>query len=99
MAVASAPDASIRTCRHSKCMRMRRGRARTLASAGALLALALLPSPAQAHGGPIAPVASSYLAKITGVPRGIVAKVIDADQSMWLAAAARDTVLVLDYRG
>jgi len=64
----------------------------------ALLAMAAAPGVAQAHG-PVAPVASSYLAKITSVPARLDAKVVDGDQLMWLRAAGGETVVVLDYRG
>lgn len=65
---------------------------------GALIALATLPSVADAHG-PVAPVASSYLARVNGTPAGLEAQVVDGDQRMWLRVAASRTVVVLDYRG
>jgi hypothetical protein len=65
---------------------------------GALLALGALPAAAQAHG-PIAPVASAYLAKIHQVPAGIDAKVVDGDLRMWMRVPADETVIVVDYRG
>jgi hypothetical protein len=65
---------------------------------GALLVVMLFPAAAQAHG-PIAPVASSYEARITHVPLGVEAKVVDADQSMWLRTKRASEVIVLDYRG
>jgi hypothetical protein len=74
-----------------------------LAPAALLLGLALLglgafPRAAQAHG-PIAPVASSYFAKVLQVPAGLDAKIVDGDQRMWLQVAPDQTVVVLDYRG
>jgi len=80
----------------SKCV----ARVAAVAAAATMLAVALFPVAALAHG-PVAPVASSYLAKITAVPEGLTAKVIDADQSMWLQVrpSATTVVLVLDYRG
>ena len=66
--------------------------------AAALLSLAATPGPAQAHG-PVAPVASSYLARIGRVPAGLDAKAVDGDQRMWLKVAPDETVVVLDYRG
>jgi hypothetical protein len=69
--------------------------------AGLLAALSaglLLPAAAQAHG-PIAPVASSYLAKPTVVPAGLEAKAVDGDLRMWLQVPPNRTVIVLDYRG
>ena len=74
---------------------------RRLVVAGLLLAvsaLAVFPGVAAAHG-PIAPVASSYLARIGGTPAGIDAKVLDGDQRMWLSVPATKTIVVLDYRG
>ena len=65
---------------------------------GSLLALAVSPRTAQAHG-PVAPVASSYFAKPLQAPRGLEAKVIDGDLRMWLRVPANATVVVLDYRG
>lgn len=69
-----------------------------LALAGVLVAVAAFPPGAGAHG-PVAPVASSYLAKVGRVPAGLEAKVVDGDLRMWLRVVARLTVVVLDYRG
>ena len=55
------------------------------------------PACAEAHG-PVAPVASGYLARVTSAPAGVEAKVVDGDQRMWLRALAGNTVVVLDYR-
>lgn len=63
-----------------------------------LLAAAATPAPASAHG-PVAPLASSYRAKISAVPAGLDAKVVDGDLRMWLRVPAGDTVVVLDYTG
>lgn len=60
--------------------------------------LAALPATADAHG-PIAPVASSYLARISHVPSGLDAEVVDGDLRMWLRVPSNETVVVLDYRG
>jgi hypothetical protein len=68
------------------------------AVAMALLGLAAAPDAAVAHG-PVAPAASSYLAKIGQVPVGPSAKIVDGDQRMWLRVPAGQTVVVLDYRG
>jgi len=72
---------------------------------GAIIALlavfaatAAAPAPASAHG-PVAPLASSYLARISTVPTGLDAKVVDADQRMWLHVRSGETVVVLDYSG
>jgi hypothetical protein len=57
------------------------------------------PAAAAAHG-PANPLASSYLARATAVPRGIEAKTVDGDQRMWLRVSpSRSVVVVLDYRG
>jgi hypothetical protein len=64
----------------------------------ALAALTAFPASAQAHG-PVAPVASSYYAKVLQLPAGLDAKVVDGDQRMWLAVPPDRTLVVLDYRG
>jgi hypothetical protein len=61
-------------------------------------ALGAFPTVAGAHG-PIAPIASSYLARIGAVPPGLQAKVVDGDQRMWLRVPRSDVVVILDYRG
>jgi hypothetical protein len=63
-----------------------------------IAALVALPGTAAAHG-PIAPIATDYLARVGQVPDGLRAQVIDGDQGLWLKAPARQTVVVLDYRG
>jgi hypothetical protein len=77
-----------------------RGSRRTwpIAVLGLLLALGAFPAAAQAHG-PIAPVASSYFAKILQLPAGLDAKVVDGDLRMWLRVPPDKTVVILDYRG
>jgi hypothetical protein len=64
----------------------------------AVLALVSAPGQAAAHG-PVAPVATSYLARIGQVPAGLDAKVVDGYVRMWLSVPAAETVVVLDYRG
>jgi hypothetical protein len=59
---------------------------------------AAYPGAAAAHG-PVAPVASSYLAKVQNAPAGFDAKVVDGDQQMWLRVRPAVTVVVLDYTG
>jgi hypothetical protein len=73
-------------------------RATVTALVGALVALGGFPGVAQAHG-PVAPIATSYLARVDRVPAGLDAKVVDGDLRMWLRAAPSTTVVVLDYRG
>ena len=69
-----------------------------LASVCAIVALAAFPGGAAAHG-PVAPAASSYFAKVLGIPAGVHAKVVDGDLRMWLNVPARETLVVVDYRG
>jgi hypothetical protein len=69
-----------------------------LAVAGAIAALGIVPAAAQAHG-PVAPIASSYQARVDRAPPGLDARVVDGDQRMWLRVAHGKTVVVLDYRG
>lgn len=69
-----------------------------LAILGALTASGAVPAAARAHG-PVAPIATSYLAKVGRLPGGLDAQIIDGDQRMWLRTAPRSTVVVLDYRG
>jgi hypothetical protein len=72
---------------------------RILCCALALLgALVLFPGAASAHG-PVAPVASSYLAEVRSVPAGVDAKIVDGDQRLWLSVKGSATVVVLDYQG
>ena len=78
------------TIRPRSAARVRRG---TLV---ALAVMAALPDIAAAHG-PVAPVATSYLAKVSSVPAGIEAKVIDGYVRLWLRVPPDQTVVVLDY--
>jgi hypothetical protein len=66
--------------------------------AAALLVLAVLPATAAAHG-PVAPVATAYLARIHSVPRGLQAKIVDGYVRMWLRVPADVAVTVPDYQG
>jgi hypothetical protein len=70
----------------------------TLALAAAWLAAEAFPGVAEAHG-PIAPIATSYRAKVSRLPAGVDAKVVDGDQRLWVRVAPSETVVVLDYRG
>lgn len=69
-----------------------------MASLAALAVLGVSPAPALAHG-PVAPVATAYLARIQGVPAGLRAKVVDGYVRMWLSVPADDLVEVIDYDG
>jgi hypothetical protein len=70
---------------------------RVLALAGALAALALFPAVAAAHA-PIAPIATSYQARVSSAPADLDAKVVDGDQAMWLSVRGL-VVVVFDYKG
>jgi hypothetical protein len=64
------------------------------------ISVALCASPATAEGhGPVAPAATSYLARVGKVPGGIDAKVVDGYLRMWLRVPPSETLVVLDYRG
>lgn len=76
----------------------RPARTAALAIGVATVAIGVLPDAAQAHG-PIAPAASSYFAKVLGLPPGLDAKVVDGDLRMWLRVPASETLVVVDYRG
>jgi hypothetical protein len=60
--------------------------------------VAVFPPAAEAHG-PVAPIATSYVARIGQLPPGVEAKVVDGDQRLWLRVSPDETVVVLDYRG
>lgn len=77
---------------------MARGWAVAVALVGALLGVGGFPSAARAHG-PVAPIASSFEARVTLRPAGLEAKAIDGDQRMWLRVAPSESVVILDYRG
>ena len=64
----------------------------------AVVAAGISPAAAQAHG-TVDPAASSYEARVSEVPEGTDAKVVDGDLRMWMTASPRTTVTVLDYRG
>jgi hypothetical protein len=64
-----------------------------------VMVMALLwPASALAHG-PVDPAASRYQARISSLPPGTTAQVIDGDQRMWLKVSPSTTVVVLDYQG
>jgi hypothetical protein len=67
----------------------------TLAGVGCLT---LAPSVASAHG-PVAPVATSYVARVRTAPPGLHAEIVDGYVRMWLRVAQQQRVVVLDYRG
>jgi hypothetical protein len=72
------------------------------ASVALLLAFAgagLLAGRASAHAGLTAPAATSYLARISSVPAGVEAKVVDGDQRLWLRVPPGRTLVVTGLRG
>jgi hypothetical protein len=76
-----------------------RVRRATLALGAALLAAVLLPSSASAHVGRVAPAATDYLARISSVPPGLEARIVDGDQALWMRAKPSLTVVVTGLRG
>jgi hypothetical protein len=65
----------------------------------ALVVVGALPGRAAAHSGLTAPAATSYRAEISTVPEGLVAKVVDGDQRLWLRVPPQLTVTVVGMRG
>ncbi len=49
----------------------------------------LMPGVASAHVGRTLPVATNFLARVTGSVPGVQAKALDGDQTLWLRAPAR----------
>jgi hypothetical protein len=70
-----------------------------LALATALLVAALLPSVAAAHVGRTPPAATDYLARITTLPVGLTARIVDGDEAIWMRAKPSLTVIVTGLRG
>jgi hypothetical protein len=70
-----------------------------LALATVLLAAALLPSTASAHVGRTPPAATDYLARISSLPAGLEARIVDGDQAIWMRAKPSLTVIVTGLRG
>lgn len=58
----------------------------------------LIPAAARADG-PVTPVATDYLARVTSTPNGLQAKVADGYLTLWVRAAPQDTVIVKDFKG
>ena len=61
---------------------------------GVLTVAAVLPGVASAHVGRTLPVATNFTARITGSVRGLAAKVVDGDQTLWVRAPAAATVTI-----
>lgn len=64
-----------------------------------LLALLGVPPASALADGPALPVATSYLARLTAIPAGLDARVVNGDQSLWLRVPPTLAVTVLDYTG
>ena len=75
---------------------MRKG---ALALAAAVLAAALVPSTASAHVGRVPPAATDYLARISSIPPGLAARIVDGDQAIWMQAEPSLTAVVTGLRG
>lgn len=76
-----------------------RVRRASLALVLAVVGAGLLPGRASAHVGVTAPAATSYLARISAVPAGIEAKVVDGDQRLWLRVPPTLRVVVVGLHG
>jgi hypothetical protein len=76
-----------------------RVRRAAFALATALVAAALLPATASAHVGRTPPAATDYLARISSVPPGLEARIVDGDQAIWMRASPSLTVVVTGLRG
>ena len=61
---------------------------------GVLTVAAVVPGVASAHVGRTLPVATNFTARVTGSVRGLGAKVLDGDQTLWLRAPAAMTVAI-----
>ena len=70
-----------------------------LALAAAVLAAALVPSTASAHVGRVPPAATDYLARISSTPPGLVARIVDGDQAIWMRAEPALAAVVTGLRG
>jgi hypothetical protein len=70
-----------------------------LALTTALLVAALLPATASAHVGRVPPAATDYLARISSIPAGLTARIVDGDQAIWMHAKPSLTVVVTGFRG
>jgi len=63
---------------------------------GALVALTGALPPAAAADGPTTPIATSYEARVTSLPAGLRAKIVDGYLQLWLQVPPSETVVVLD---
>jgi hypothetical protein len=72
---------------------------RFLAVAAATTMALAAPATASAHAGLTRPVASDYVAIVTGAPPGVAVRVVDGDQQLWMSVNPRLSVIVLGLRG
>ena len=61
--------------------------------------MAVLPATASAHVNRTPPAATDYLARISYLPAGLDARIVDGDQAIWMRAAPSMTVIVTGLRG
>ncbi len=59
----------------------------------------MLPATASAHVGRTPPAATDYLARISYMPPGLDARIVDGDQAIWMGAKPSMTVIVTGLRG
>jgi hypothetical protein len=59
----------------------------------------VVPATASAHVGKTPPAATDYLARITSIPAGLEARIVDGDQAIWMRASPSLTVVVTGLRG
>jgi hypothetical protein len=85
--------------RHDRWVGLLDGLSPLLAALLVLLMLAAISPASAAADGPLTPTATDYLARITQVPPGIEATVVDGYLSLWLKVPADRKVVVLDFRG
>ena len=96
-----APRAAAKPTAGGKSMRRLRDRIPALGAlslACVLVTVCGFPNVAIAHG-PTAPVATSYLGKVTHAPVGVDARVVNGYLWLWLRVPPKQGLVVLDYRG
>jgi len=70
-----------------------------VALATAFVAAFLMPATASAHVGRVPQAATNYLARISSIPAGLEARIVDGDQGIWMRAKPSLTVVVTGLRG
>jgi hypothetical protein len=74
-------------------------RSALVALATAVVAAGVLPATASAHVGRTPPASTDYLARISYLPPGLTAQIVDGDQAIWMRAKPSMTVIVTGLRG